>query len=81
MLSEKLIFALNDVNDTFLEETWAFGKKPVSAQKAARKRTIRMILIAAVITALMGASAFAYYRATMSSRVPVEGTTEYHVLY
>ena len=81
MLSKKVIFALNDVNDAFLEETWAFGKKPVSAQKAARKRAMHMILIAAVITALMGASAFAYYRATMSSRVPEEGTTEYHVLY
>lgn len=81
MLSESVLFALNNVNDTFLEEARELLGDSAKSRCSGKRRIVRVLLIAAVITALMGATAFAFYHATMSSRVPEEGTTEYHVLY
>ncbi len=58
MLSEKILFALNSVDDSFLMETEAFLKQPAVPRRTVKK-TVRVLLIAAVIAALMGATAYA----------------------
>ena len=45
-----------------------------------KKRIITFALAATLILGL-GAAAYAIYRAAMHTRIPEEGTTEYHVLY
>ena len=59
MLSEKVLFALNNVNDTFLEETRELLGRSAVSQKPAKRRIVRTILIAAVLAALMAATAYA----------------------
>ena len=59
MLSEKILFALNSVDDSFLMETEAFLKQPAAPRKTVKRKTVRTLLIAAVIAALMGATAYA----------------------
>ena len=59
MLSEKVLFALNNVNDTFLEETRELLDRSAVSQKPAKRRIVRTILIAAVLAALMAATAYA----------------------
>ena len=49
MLSEKIIFALNNVDDSFLEEAKELLDRPPATQHALNKRTLRVILIAAVL--------------------------------
>jgi hypothetical protein len=69
MLSEKILFALNDVDDSLLEETRFFMTGGEGAGKVLTlKRTARTLLIAAVITALLTVTAFAIYRAVMAHR-------------
>ncbi len=69
MLSEKILFALNDIDDCFLEETRAFMTGKKSGRKTVTlKRTARTLLIAAIITALLAGCAFAVYQAVMSHR-------------
>nr|MCR5089045.1 hypothetical protein [Oscillospiraceae bacterium] len=59
MLSEKVLFALNNVNDAFLEETRELMDRSAVSQKPAKSRIVRTILIAAVLAALMAATAYA----------------------
>lgn len=59
MLSEKILFALNAVDDSFLEEARMLMDGPAAVQQSGRKRTVRVFLIAAILAALMGASAYA----------------------
>ncbi len=59
MLSEKVLFALNNVNDAFLEETQVLLDRSVPNRRPANSRIIRTFLIAAVLAALMAATAYA----------------------
>ena len=60
MLSEKVIFALNNVEDSFLEESKRLLDRPPATQHALNKRTLSVILIAAVLAALLAACAIGY---------------------
>ncbi|MBR4472563.1 MAG: hypothetical protein IKS55_02895 [Oscillospiraceae bacterium] len=60
MLSEKIIFALNNVDDSFLEEANELFDRPAATQHAVNKRTIHIFLIAAVIALLLAACAIGY---------------------
>ena len=80
--SEKAMFAMNDMDDRHLESArlrleYQTGERP---RHAVKKRIITFALAAALILGL-GVVAYAVYRATMYTRVPEKGTTEYHVLY
>ena len=80
--SEKAMFAMNDMDDRHLESArlrleYQTGESP---RHAVKKRIITFALAAALILGL-GVVAYAVYRATMYTRVPEKGTTEYHVLY
>ena len=81
MLSEKIIFALNHVEDAFLKEAGELLDRSVESQRRGKGKIVRVFLLAAILAALMAATAYAVYRAAMSARVPEKGTTEYHVLY
>ena len=59
MLSEKIIFALNNVDNSFLDEARELLDRPAAMQQGRKKKSVRIILIAAVLAALMGASAYA----------------------
>lgn len=59
MLSEKVLFALNNVDDSYLEETRELLDRSAVSQKPAKRRIVRTILIAAVLAALMAATAYA----------------------
>ena len=59
MLSEKVLFALNNTDDSFLEETRELLGRSAVSQKPAKRRIVRTILIAAVLAALMAATAYA----------------------
>ena len=77
MLSEKIVFALNEIEDRFLEETQAMleGK----AKKPALRRTT-IILLAAALVLLLAACGWAIYRATMSYREPApEDAMQYYL--
>ncbi len=60
MLSEKIIFALNNVDDSFLEEANELFDRPAATQHAINKRTLHVLLIAAVRAALLTACAIGY---------------------
>ena len=80
--SEKAVFAMNDVDDNHLESArvmlgYETGKR---AGNTFKKRIITFALAAALILGL-SVAAYAIYRATMYTREPEKGTTEYHVLY
>ena len=47
MLSEKILFALNAVDDSFLEEARMLMDGPAAVQQSGRKRTVRMIFLIA----------------------------------
>ena len=49
MLSEKIIFALNNVDDSYLEEAEDLLDNPAATQHTINKRTIQVILIAAAL--------------------------------
>ncbi len=68
MLSEKILFALNDIDDSLLEKTRTFMVGGTGGKVVTLKRTARTLLIAAVITALLTVTAFAIYRAVMAHR-------------
>ena len=81
LICEKALFAMNDIDDSYLESTremlgYKTGEK---AGHAFKKRIITFALAAALILGL-SVAAYAIYRATMYAREPEEGTTEYHVL-
>ena len=59
MLSERVLFALNDVNDTFLEEARELLDSYAAPQKPAKSKIIRFVLIAAILVTLMAATAYA----------------------
>ena len=59
MLSEKVLFALNNTDDSFLEETRELLGRSAVSQKPAKRRIVRTILIAAVLAALMAVTAYA----------------------
>ena len=60
MLSEKIIFALNNVDDLYLEEAEELLDKPIASRHAFNKRTLHVLLIAAVLAALLTACAVGY---------------------
>ena len=60
MLSEKILFALNNMDDSLLEEARELLDRPAAAQHAVNKRTIHVFLIAAVIALLLAACAVGY---------------------
>ena len=68
MLSEEILFALNDIDDDFLEETHVFMAGGNGGKVITLKRAARTLLIAAIITALLTVTAFAIYRAVMAHR-------------
>ncbi len=80
--SEKTMFAMNDMDDGHLESARIrLGYQTGGSVKhVVKKRIITFALAAALILGL-SAAAYAIYRAAMHTRVPEEGTTEYHVLY
>ena len=45
------------------------------------KRRVITFALAAVLVLALGATVFAVFRGIMTTRIPEEGTTEYHVLY
>ena len=59
MLSEKVLFALNNTDDSFLEEAWELLSGSVVSQKPAMRKIIRTVLIAAILMALIAATAYA----------------------
>jgi len=59
MLSEKVLFALNNVNDASLEQARDLLDRPVVSRNSATRKIIRTFLIAAVLAALMAATAYA----------------------
>ena len=80
--SEKAIFAMNDVDDNHLESARELlgYRTEYAVRRPIKKRIITFALAAALILGL-GAAAYAIYRAAMHTRIPAEGTTDYHVLY
>ena len=60
MLSEKIVFALNNVDDSYLEEAEELLDKPIASRHAFNKRTLHVLLIAAVLAALLTACAVGY---------------------
>ena len=59
MLSEKVLFALNNVEDAYLEETRLFLQRPRNRRTPpSRRRLARTILIAAILAALLAATAY-----------------------
>lgn len=80
--SEKVMFAMNDMDEGYLESArLRLGYQTGGNVKHVfRKRIITFALAAALLLGL-SAVAYAIYRATMYTRAPEEGTTEYHVLY
>ena len=60
MLSEKIIFALNNVDDLYLEEAEELLDNPAATQHTINKRTIQVILIAAALALLLAACALGY---------------------
>ena len=60
MLSEKVLFALNNVDDLYLEEAEELLDKPIASRHAFNKRTLHVLLIAAVLAALLTACAVGY---------------------
>lgn len=80
--SEKAVFAMNDIDDSYLESAGEMlgYKTREKAGHGFKKRIITFALAAALILGL-SVAAYAIYRATMYTREPEEGTTEYHVLY
>ena len=80
--SEKTIFAMNDVDDNHLESAREMlGYKTGYAVRHPMKKRIITFALAATLILGLGAAAYAIYRAAMHTRIPEEGTTEYHVLY
>ncbi len=61
MLSEKIIFALNDVNNSYLEEARQLLYTSVISRKHINKSIIRTFLIAAILVLLMAATAYAIF--------------------
>ena len=59
MLSEKVLFALNNVNDASLEQARRLLDRSVVPQRQAGRKIIRTFLIAAILAALMAATAYA----------------------
>ena len=59
MLSEKVLFALNNVNDASLEQARRLLDRSVVSQRQAGRKIIRTFLIAAILAALMAATAYA----------------------
>ena len=60
MLSETIIFALNNVDDSYLEEAEDLLDNPAATQHTINKRTIQVILIAAALALLLAACALGY---------------------
>ena len=60
MLSEKIVFALNNVDDSYLEEAEDLLDNPAATQHTINKRTLHVLLIAAVLAALLTACAVGY---------------------
>lgn len=72
MLSEKVLFALNNVEDSFLEEAKEYLGRPSASPRSRRNKTVRVFLIAAILTALMGASAYAVKTSVASPEAAVK---------
>lgn len=81
MLSEKILFALNNVDDSFLEEARALLDRPAATQHAINKRTIHVFLIAAVIALLLAACAIGYsiHQRRQQELHTIYGVEEKHV--
>ena len=80
--SEKAILAMNEIDDSHLESAGEMlGYRTENSVRHPMKKRIITFAVAAAMILGVGAVAYAVYRATMSTRVPEEGTTEYHVLY
>ena len=59
MLSERVLFALNNVNDAFLKQAWELLGRSGAARRPVKGRIIRTVLIAAILAVLMAATAYA----------------------
>ncbi len=75
-----LLSAMSGIHE---EDVVMAGKIYINEQKTKHfkpNRIITIALAAALILAL-GATAYAVYRGSMNTRIPEEGTTDYHLLY
>ena len=61
MLSERVLFALNNVDDAFLEEAETLLVQQAKARKFAKKTILRTFLIAAILATLLAATAYAVF--------------------
>ncbi len=84
MKRETITLMLNSIDDDYISEAEVFCpdsiQEPPERIVHMKKKIITFALAAALMLGL-SAVAYAIYRATMYTRVPEEGTTEYHVLY
>lgn len=68
MRREDLLEALNDADDRYVEAMMRTMNAPESARRA--RPVLRTVLLAAALSLLLGATAFAAYRGSMAHRAP-----------
>ena len=68
MRREDLLEALNDADDRYVEAMMRTMNAPESARRA--RPVLRTVLLAAALSLLLGAAAFAAYRGSMAHRAP-----------
>ncbi|MBO6040874.1 MAG: hypothetical protein J6P58_06655 [Oscillospiraceae bacterium] len=68
MRAEDLLEAMNDAKDEYVEEMMAVMRAPVPLQR--KKPLLRTVLLAAALSCLLGATAYAVFRGSMAHREP-----------
>ncbi len=75
-----LLRAMNGIHEEDVVMAGNIYNNEYKANHFKRNRIITIALAAALILAL-GTTAYAVYRGSMNTRIPEEGTTDYHLLY
>ena len=74
MLSEQVLFSLNDIRETFLKEAEELlERRQRGNRRTVKRNTVRTVLLAAALALLLAACGWAVYHATMSWREPDPG--------
>lgn len=68
MKPEDLLEAMNDARDEYVEDMMALMRAPVPLRR--KKPLLRTVLLAAALSCLLGATAFAVFRGSMAHREP-----------
>ena len=68
MKPEDLLEAMNDARDEYVEDMMALMRTPVPLRR--KKPLLRTVLLAAALSCLLGATAFAVFRGSMAHREP-----------